>query len=303
MRRIKIILPATITDLGPALGGLGLAVGLYTTVEISERSDDNLHVETEGEDAGRYSVGLRHPVVLGLTRIFQRLEETVLGLNVRISNQIPHSAGLGVETIYMVAGIVGANNLLGTPFNRAQILEICAQETHRPDQVTAAILGGLTTAVLDDDRLIYRSLPVETFQLVVVAPDLEDFAKVLRESIPERVLLRDAVANLARVPLLLDALRSGDVRLLNDVSEDHLYAPQVRARAAGFAGAAEAARRVGAQAVLMARGGILIAFAEREQRRIGEAMQAALQSTGSTARYWVLPIDRQGIVVSAAQTG
>ncbi|MBE0690150.1 MAG: hypothetical protein IH587_08535 [Anaerolineae bacterium] len=82
-----------------------------------------------------------------------------------------------------------------------------------------------------------------------------------------------------------------------------MYAPHVRAHIAGFEGAVEAARRVGAQAVLVARGGILIAFAERNQRHIGEAMQAALQNAGSTARYWVLPIDRQGIVISVAQTG
>ncbi|MCA9902906.1 MAG: hypothetical protein KC547_03535 [Anaerolineae bacterium] len=303
MRRIKIILPATITDLGPALGGIGLAVGLYTTIEISERSDDNLHVETEGEDAGRYSVGLRHPVVLGLMRVFQLLEKTVLGLNVRIENQIPHSAGLGVEAIYMVAGIVGANNLLGTPFNRSQILELCAQETSRPNQATAAILGGLTVAVLDNDTLIYRSLPVETFQLVIVAPDLDEYAEALRDAVPERVLLRDAAANLARVPLLLDALRSGDMYLLDQVADDRLYAPHIREHLPGFHEAVAAARRAGAKSLLLARGGILIAFAEHDHRQIAQAMQAALQNAGSTVHYWVLPIDRQGIVISVAQTG
>ncbi|MCL4249977.1 MAG: hypothetical protein KJ065_17650 [Anaerolineae bacterium] len=303
MRRIKITLPATITDLGPALGGLGLAVGLYTTIEISERSDDNLHVETEGEDAGRYSVGLRHPVVLGLMRVFQMLEKTVLGLNVRIENQIPHSAGLGVEAIYMVAGIVGANNLLGTPFNRSQILEICAQETSRPNQVTAAILGGLTAAVLDNGKLVYRSLPVETFQLVIVAPDLDEYAEALRDAVPERVLLRDAAANLARVPLLLDALRSGDVHLLDQVADDRLYAPHIREQLPGFHEAVAAARRAGAKSLLLARGGILIAFAERDHRQIAQAMQTALQDAGSTVHYWTLPIDRQGIVISVAQTG
>jgi homoserine kinase len=118
MRRIKIVLPATISDFGPGLGGLGLALGLHTIVEITERTDDKLNVETAGEDAGRYAVGLRHPVVLGLIRIFQRLENTVLGLNIRIDNRIPHAAGLGVEAAYLIAGIIGANNLLGNTYKR-----------------------------------------------------------------------------------------------------------------------------------------------------------------------------------------
>lgn len=303
MRRIKIILPATITDLGPGLGGLGLAVGLHTTVEISERTDDSLHVETAGEDAGRYSVGVRHPVVLGLIRVFQRLERTVLGLNVHIDNRIPHAAGLGVETTYMVAGIVGANNLLGNKLNRLEILRLCAQESRRPEQVTAAILGGLTSSVLEDNALIHRSLPVAALQLVIVAPDVDEYVEAARGMIPERVLLRDAIYNLARVPLLLDALREGDMTLLGQVTGDRLYAPYTRTLVPGYERAVEEAKRSGASAVLITRSGALVAFAEKNHARLAQVIQAALREAGTASRSFTLPIDRQGIVVSVAQSG
>jgi homoserine kinase len=303
MRRIKIILPATITDLGPGLGGLGIAVGLHTTVEISERTDDSLHVETVGEDAGRYSVGVRHPVVLGLIRVFQRLERTVLGLNVHIDNRIPHAAGLGVETTYMVAGIVGANNLLGNKLNRLEILHLCAQESRRPEQVTAAILGGLTSSVLEDNALIHRNLPVAALQLVIVAPDVDEYVEAARGMIPERVLLRDAIYNLARVPLLLDALREGDMTLLGQVTGDRLYAPYTRTLVPGYERAVEEAKRSGASAVLITRSGALVAFAEKDHARLAQVIQAALREAGTASRSFTLPIDRQGIVVSVAQSG
>jgi homoserine kinase len=302
MRRIKIVLPATISDFGPGLGGLGLALGLHTIVEITERTDDKLNVETAGEDAGRYAVGLRHPVVLGLIRIFQRLENTVLGLNIRIDNRIPHAAGLGVEAAYLIAGIIGANNLLGNTYKREDILSIAAQESRRPDQVTAAILGGLAGAILEDGELVYRSLPCAPLQVVVVAPDADDYADAARGMIPERVLLRDAVYNLARVPLLIDALREGDLPLLAKVAGDRLYAPYTRPLIGGSEAAADAARRAGAGAVLMTRGGALVAFTERNHAKIGEAMRAAFSDAGTGARSWALPVDRQGIVISVAQS-
>jgi homoserine kinase len=300
MRRVKIILPATVTDLGPGLGGLGMALGLHTTIEVSERTDDKLIVETAGEDAGRYAVGLRHPVVIGLIRVFQRLEDTVLGLNVRIDNRIPHAAGLGVETAYLTAGIIAANNLLGNPFKREDILLIASEETGRPDQVTAAVLGGLVSAILDGNVLLHRSLPVATLQVVVVAPDTDDYNAAAEGRIPERVLLKDALHNLGRIPLLLDALREGNLELLGKVSEDRLYAPHTRALIAGAEQAAEEALRLGASAVIGTQGGALVAFADKNHARIAEAMRAAL---GAGARAWTLPVDRQGIVISVMQSG
>lgn len=302
MRRVKIILPATITDLGPGLGGLGMALGLHTTVEVSERSDDKLIVETAGEDAGRYAVGLRHPVVIGLIRVFQRMEDSVLGLNVRIDNRIPHAAGLGVETAYLTAGIIAANNLLANPYKREDILSIASEETQRPDQVTAAVLGGLVSAVLEGETLLHRSLPVATLQVVVIAPDTDDFAEAAEGRIPERVLLKDALYNLGRVPLLLDALREGNLDLLGKVADDRLYAPHTRALVPGAERAAQEGLRLGASAVIGTHGGALVAFAEKNHARIAEGMKAALREAGAAARVWTLPVDRQGIVISVMQS-
>jgi len=77
MRIVTVRLPATMTRFGPGIRALGLAVGLYTTVEISERADNQLIVDATGEGAGHYSTGLRHPVTLALMRIFQQVQLTM----------------------------------------------------------------------------------------------------------------------------------------------------------------------------------------------------------------------------------
>jgi homoserine kinase len=303
MHKVKITLPATLTNLGPGLNSLGLAVGLYTSIEISKRDDDSLVVETSGEGAGSYGTGLRHPVVLALMRIFQKQERAILGMNVKINNHIPLESGLGAEAAFWVAGVIGANNLLGAGYNRETILEIAAEISHAPDQTITTIMGGLTASVIHSDRLIHRSLPVTGLNLIMVLPEIENYAAEVSRVKPERVPWNDAVHNLSRIPLLVEALRTGDLALIAQVIEDRLYLPYLKSHIAGYDHVVEMARRSGAQAVtLTGDGPAIIAFAPDNHKKIAAAMEVAFENSGVKARSWVLAIDRQGVVISVVQS-
>jgi homoserine kinase len=295
MRKIKIRLPASVTNLGPGLNALGLALGLYVTVEVSPRADDVLSVEPQGEGAGRYPVGLRHPVVLALARIFQRLERAPLGITVRVDNQIPVSSGLGAETAFLAAGAIAGNNLLGSPFKRDELLHIAAGIS-RADSAVTAILGGLTTSLMEGDDLIYRTLPVSSQRVAVVLPDLSRYP---RPAALERVPTTAALHNLARLPLLIEAFRAGDLALLKKALPDAIQTPRLIPQITGYAEAVEAATAVGAAAVTVAGDGpALLAFAERNHAQVAADMGAAFKNAGVSARVWVVPIDTQGLVLS-----
>jgi homoserine kinase len=303
MHKVKITLPATLTNLGPGLNSLGLAVGLYTSIEISRRDDESLVVETSGEGAGSYGTGLRHPVVLALMRVFQKQERAILGITVKINNHIPLDSGLGAEAAFWVAGVIGANNLLGAGYNRETILGIAADISHAPDQTITTILGGLTASVIQSDQLIHRSLPVSALNIVMVLPDIENYMADVSRVKPERVPWNDAVHNVSRVPLLVEALRAGDLDLIGQVIEDRLNLPYLKSHIAGYDHVAEMARRSGALAVALTGGGpAMIAFATDNHLKIATAMEVAFENAGVKARSWVLPIDRQGVVISVAQS-
>src|SRR5262249_15223 len=140
----------------------GLALSLHMTVDVTERSDQSLVVEGGGEGAGEYKDGLRHPVMLGAIRVFQKMERAPLGMTIRVGNEIPLNSRLGGEAGFGVAGVIAANNLLGNPFKREQTLQIAAEASQQsPDGVVTAMLGGLTASLLRPDGLIYRSLAVQ----------------------------------------------------------------------------------------------------------------------------------------------
>lgn len=300
MRKIKVTLPAAATNLGPGLNSLGLALGLYCTVEIIERRDETLLVETEGEGAGHYPVGLRHPVMLGMMRLFQKRERAPLGLSIRIHSRIPLNSGLGAEAAFWVAGLIGANNLLDNPYTRSQILEIAAQFTHQPDCTVTTILGGLTGSLLDGDSLIYRAFPAAPLTVVVALPQLDGYAA---DPFPERVPTADALFNLSRAPLLLDALREGDLKLIAQVLDDRLHTPHLKPHISGYERAAEMALRAGALAVTLSGDGpALLVFAKDNHERIATTIEIAFENAGVKSRTWVLPVDTQGVVVSVARS-
>ncbi len=303
MRKVKVVLPATVTNLGPGINSLALALGLHTTVEVIERGDESFTVETSGEGAGAYSVGLRHPVALGLARVFQQMERSPNGLAVRVSSEIPPASGLGSEAAFLVAGVVAANNLLGSPFNREQMISIAAQLCRRADHAVGAILGGLSASLLDGERVIYRALPIQSMPVAVVFPDLPDYPA--HASLPDRVPMANAFYSLARLPLVTEAFRLNDLKLLAEALDDHLIAPTRRTAIPGWDSVVTAARTSGTSAIsLCGDGPSLIAFAptSADHRQIANAMVRAFAEASVKARGWVTQVDTQGVVISVAQS-
>lgn len=303
MYKVKVTLPASITNLGPGLGSLGLAIGLYTTVEISIRNDQQLIVDTEGEGTGGYGIGLRHPVALAMMRIFQQQERAILGVNVKVRNQIPVNSGLGAEAAFWVAGVIGANNLLNTPYKRADLTALAAQISGLTSQTITSIMGGLTASFTNTNGAVYRALPVQSLQVVVVLPALERYQSDTTRVKPERVPLTDALFNLSRVPLLVEALRIGDLNLIGQLMDDRLHVPYMRPHIKGYEDVIEAASAAGALAVtLSGNGPAMIAFARDNHPEIATRMEQIFAQNGIKARSWIVPIDTQGVVVSAAGT-
>lgn len=314
MRRVKVVLPAAAADFGPSLsgpsGGVGLALGLYTTVEFIERTDDQLVVETGGEDAGAYGIGLRHPAVIGMSRVFQYAEKAVLGVTVRVETAAPRALDMGAEAALFAAGIIGGNNLLANPLRRDEVLAMAMRASEQPTHAVTAMLGGLNVlAQPPGGSTHYRALALSTrWSVVVIAPGpaqaRTDAPTATAELRPPRALaLSEVQRALSAVPLLLEGVRTGDFALLAGLLAAPTW-PFAHAEAAEIAQGVIAAFAPTARCSLtsVGRRGALLVFAEREVPRIAEALRDAYDDAGLSARVWVLPVDTQGVVVSVAQT-
>jgi homoserine kinase len=174
-------------------------------------------------------------------------------------------------------------------------LRLAVSTEGHPDNVAAALSGGLVLSTSAGGAPLVRRLEVPALQVAVTTPDFELGTRAARAALPRQVPLEDAVFNLSRTAFVVEALRSGDLDLLGRVMADRLHQPYRFKLIPGAEAAARAAREAGAVAVALSGAGpSLIAFAPRDQGAVAEAMAAAFHSAGLEASAKVLRISAQG---------
>ena len=132
------------------------------------------------------------------------------GLKIVEDCAIPQTRGLGSSSACTVAGILGANALLGNPLNQENIIDLAASIEGHPDNSTPAILGGFCVALLEYGKVWSVRVPMNgTVDFITFIPDFELSTEKARAALPRQVAHHDAVFNLARAALLAGSLTTG----------------------------------------------------------------------------------------------
>lgn len=300
MQKVNVSVPAVSTNLGPGYRVLGLALNLRTTIDMSLTPGDELMVEARGEGADYLPANYYHPVVMAAIRLFQYLEQAPAGLHVRCANTIPLGAGLSARTAMIVGGLVGANNLLGSPFRHQDLIGLASDLSGEPEAVVAALRGGLSICTPGGGGTLYRALEPAPMRVIAALPLLADPHPA--PPAPPSVPLADAVHNLGHLALLIEALREGSFALLAQTLDDRLHEPYRRGSIPAYDAVVDAARSAGASGVAISGSGpALLIFAERGHTEIADAVSAAWQAAGVESWVRSLAVDTQGVVISVVQ--
>ncbi len=295
--RVRVRVPATSANLGPGFDVLGLALALHNEVTLEEA--EAVAVSVEGEGAGRLPAGADNVVARGARLAFETAGRRFRGVRVHCVNRIPPSRGLGSSAAAWVAGIAGGNALCGSPLDRTALLDLAARAEGHPDNVTAALLGGLTVSCRTGEGVAAVSLPVPAnLSWFVLVPEMEGSTAEARAALPEGYARADAVFNLQRVSLLVAALASGRSDLLGVAMEDRLHQPYRLKLFPWLADVIPAAVRAGALGcALSGAGPSVLAVARDPGGDIGRAMEEALHGAGVAGRALRLAVDTTGTTV------
>ncbi|MBZ0168316.1 Homoserine kinase [Candidatus Methylomirabilis lanthanidiphila] len=299
MPRVRVRVPASTANLGPGFDTLGMALSLYNEVELSDEGD-GLQLEVEGEGKAELELaGERNLSVRAVRETLRELGCQPSGLRVRQINRIPLGRGLGSSAAASLAGIAAAARLAGVELSTDELLARAVPFEGHPDNVTPALIGGLTTSAIVAGRVVAAKVPVPAYlKAVVVIPDLTLPTKRAREVLPKQVPFADAVFNLTRLALLLTGLATDRPDLLAPGTEDRLHQPYRATLVPGMEAILEEGRQAGALATcLSGAGSSLLALVNTDDERIGHRMSERWQREfGIANRALVLEIDRQGLV-------
>lgn len=303
----RVFVPATSANLGAGFDCLGLALDLWNQSDFRLQGKRWL-ISVSGEGAGSVPSGPDNLLLRAAARLYQALEEPLPpGLQVHCRNQIPLGSGMGSSAAAHLSGLLGANALLGNPLDLPALLKLGAELEGHPDNVTPALLGGLTVAVTPDHAPeaapLVRRLPLANLLAVLVLPHFRFPTARARAALPKVYPRAAAIYNLGRAALTVEALRAGDFALLGAVMQDRLHQPYRLPLIPGAELALSAARQAGAAACAISGAGpALIAFLSPDSSAaaaVAAAMQAEFLAAGLSSRAWTLTPSLRGAYVQA----
>lgn len=262
---VRVVVPATSANLGPAFDSAGLALDLHDELVAMVTDDPGVLIEVAGEGAGEVPRDESHLVVRAMNAVFDAVQIRPAGLVLRCSNAIPHGRGLGSSAAAIIGGMVLARALIVDGRDRlddSDLLQLALTFESHPDNLAAALFGGFTIAWIDSDGradAVRSDVHADVRTVVLIPPSQVATAKA-RALLPQSVSLTDASANIARAALLVHALTIDPTRLL-EATEDRLH-QQARAAVYGDSVAVvESLRAQGVAAVISGAGPTVLAFA------------------------------------------
>lgn len=219
---IKLKIPATSANLGAGFDALGLALTYYNYVNMEEA--EGCHIRSlDGTEIPTDENNLIYRTAKTLYDICGR---TFRGLTIEQQNHIPMARGLGSSSACIIAGLVGANVLMGNPISPDEMVNLSAQLEGHPDNTAPALLGGIVTAVFDGNRVHWVKQEVfTTLKFTAVIPDFELKTEKARACLPKEVSHKDAVYNLSRAALFSASLLTGKYENLRTAVHDRLHQP------------------------------------------------------------------------------
>ncbi len=244
---IKIRVPATSANLGPGFDCLGLALNIWN--EVSFEPAEKLIYHVTGEGAEKLNKGTKNLLTKAFGNLYQVCGKPVQIVKIYAHNEILMSSGLGSSAAAIVAGLFGANEMLGQPMSPNELLKLATEMEGHPDNVAPALLGGLVVSVMDQEEIFTKRYEVPELTVVIVKPILDWPTRTARAVLPKSVSRADAIHNIGRTALVVDALRNGDLDLLQKVMDDRIHQPYRLKHISGGMTAYKTAKRFGAAAL------------------------------------------------------
>ncbi|HEU0169352.1 MAG TPA: homoserine kinase [Chloroflexota bacterium] len=288
-------MPATSANLGPGFDCLGLALDLYLRVTCT-LGGSGLRIAAEPG----VSTGPNNLIYRAMLATYDAAGEPApADLAIDARNDIPLSRGLGSSSAAIVAGLLLANVLLDTPFDRDRLLEIGLPLEGHPDNIAPALFGGLVVAAVADGRPVAQRVPLaRTPGVGLFIPDQPMPTADARRVLPDTVPRADAVFNTGRSSLVVAALATGNFGLLRAAMEDRLHQPYRAAIFPALPALIEAALSAGAAgAALSGAGSTVIALCEGDPAPVVAALATSAASLGVSGRPVTARIDQSGAAV------
>jgi homoserine kinase len=223
VRGLRLRVPGSTSNLGPGFDALGLALQVYLEVDVLAVEDDGagrLHFTFEGgAPAGD------NAIATAIADEARRRRVSLPSLELAVRSTIPVQAGLGSSAAAIVAGLRLVHALCGDG-DAGRLLDAATALEGHPANVSASILGGLTASSQGPGGVTsVASVWPARVRVVIATPRVGLATSKARGVLPAMLSRADAVFNVQRTALLLQAVHTSSLDAIAAALDDRLHQP------------------------------------------------------------------------------
>ena len=299
-QKVVVDVPATTANLGPGFDCLGAALDLNNRFAMRriEGGGERFELIIEGTEGSHLRGGPENLVYRAAQRVWKAAGLEPVALEARVRLAVPPARGLGSSATAIVAGLMGANALVGEPLSKEKLLELAIDIEGHPDNVVPSLLGGLcmTAKAASQRWRVVRCEWTPSVKAVVAIPSIRLSTSEARRAMPKAIPVGDAVVNLGALTLLLQGLRTGNGDLISDGMHDRLHEPYRWRLIKGGDLVKQAAMDAGAWGCAISGAGpsVLALCEEDKGPAVSRAMVKAWEAAGVASRAPVLNLQTSG---------
>lgn len=312
MKSVKAFAPATVANVSCGFDILGFAIdSMGDTVELVLKDEPGLRVVSIEGDGGRLpKEANKNTCAVAIQAMLDELGITP-GIDIYLKKGLPLGSGMGSSAASAVAALVAANELLGNPFEKKDLLpfaivaEKVACGAAHADNVAPSLLGGFVL-IRDYHPLDVIKLHVpDQLYCTLLHPHFElntaDSRSVLRDQIPMKV----STIQSGNVAGLIAGLYQEDYDLISRSLKDVIAEPYRAVLIPGFYEIRETLKGAGALGMgISGSGPTLFALSKGEEnsKKIAAAAQEIYQTIGLEVDTYFSKINTKGAYVIQGKT-
>lgn len=303
---INVFAPATVANIACGFDVMGLAIdspGDEVRVEFNRTKEIRIRKITG--DGGKLSLDpAKNTAAVSIQALIDDLHIDQ-GFDIYIKKKMPLGSGLGSSAASSVAGVFAANELLGRPYSRRELVpfamegERIACGSAHADNVAPSMMGGIVL-VRSYAPLDLISLPSpKKLMIVVVHPQVEVLTKDSRAVLPKKIDMSTGIAQWANTAALTAGLYSNDFDLIGRAVVDHVAEPFRASLIPHFEDVKNAAMFCGALACSISGSGpsiFALAEGKKAAEEIAYGMQMQFKKNKIKNTAYISAVNTKGVV-------
>lgn len=294
---ITVRVPASTANIGSGFDCMGIALDLYSTATFEEIESG---LEININDASREFLPSDETnyVYQAMLKVFNKCGRFPKGIRISSHTDIPITRGLGSSSSSMVMGLFGANELVGKPFSKEELLQMAYEIEGHPDNVTPTIFGGFTVAVNDNNKIIHTKTDIDkSVCFAAMVPEFYLATRKSRSILPKNVPHKNATYNIAHAAYMASAIAKGDYSAFAVGTKDKIHQKYRFEMIKSAEFIIRSAKRFGATCgYLSGAGPTIISIVENNHDEFEKKMNELIATNLKNWKLHMLHADNDGVV-------